>query len=75
MQNTSLYIRYDNTSRWEEYSPYHYWGGGSAETGTYYRCEKEAYIYDGRPYRYRFKPIAITNELGKYRDSEGYLLY
>lgn len=64
---------YDNTSRWEEYSPYHYWGGGSAETGTYYRCEKEAYIYDGRPYRYRFKPIAITNELGKYRDSDGYL--
>lgn len=64
---------YDNTSRWEELSPYNYWGGGSAETGTYYRCETEAFIYDDKPYKYRFKPIAITNELAKYKDSKGYL--
>ena len=64
---------YDNKSRWEELSPYNYWGGGSAETGTYYRAEQDAYIYDGEPYRYRFKPIAYTSEIGKYRDSDGYL--
>lgn len=51
---------YDNQSRWEELSPYNYWGGGNASSGTYYRAEKDAYIYDGQPYRYRFKPIAIT---------------
>ena len=40
---------YDNTSRWEELPDYVYFGGGSAETGTYYRCETAAYIYDGQP--------------------------
>ena len=64
---------YDNKSRWEELDPYNYWGGGSAETGTYYRAEQDAYIYDSEPYRYRFKPIAYTSEIGKYRDSDGYL--
>lgn len=65
---------YDNKSRWEELSPYNYWGGGSAETGTYYRAEQDAYIYDNEPYCYRFKPIAYnTSEIGKYRDSDGYL--
>ena len=64
---------YDNKSRWEELSPYNYWGGGSADSGTYYRAEKDAYIYDGQPYKYRFKPIAITSELSKYKDSEGYI--
>ncbi len=64
---------YDNKSRWEELDPYNYWGGGSAETGTYYRAEQDAYIYDGEPYRYRFKPIAITSELSKYEDSDGYI--
>lgn len=64
---------YDNTSRWEEYSPYHYWGGGSSETGSYYRCEKDMFVYTGVPYKYRFKPISITGELSKYCDSEGYL--
>lgn len=65
---------YDNQSRWEELSPYNYWGGGKADLGgTYYKAEKDAYIYDGEPYRYRFKPIAITSELSKYEDSEGYI--
>lgn len=64
---------YDNTSRWEELSPYNYWGGGSADSGTYYRCEKDAYMYTDQPYRYRFKPIAYTSELGKYRDDDGYI--
>lgn len=64
---------YDNKSRWEELDPYNYWGGGSAETGTYYRAEQDAYIYDGEPYHYRFKPIAITSELSKYEDSDGYI--
>ena len=67
---------YDNQSRWEELSPYNYWGGGNASSGTYYRAyraEKDAYIYDGQPYRYRFKPIAITSELSQYEDDEGYL--
>ena len=27
---------YDNQSRWEELSPYNYWGGGNASSGTYY---------------------------------------
>ncbi|MGN1480875.1 hypothetical protein [Porcipelethomonas sp.] len=64
---------YDNKSRWEELSTYNYWGGGSAESGTYYRAEQAAYIYDGQPYRYRFKPIAYTSELSQYFDSEGYV--
>ena len=65
---------YDNKSRWEELDPYNYWGGGKAELGgTYYKAEKDAYIYDNEPYKYRFKPIAITSELSKYEDSEGYI--
>ncbi len=64
---------YDNKSRWEELSTYNYWGGGSAESGTYYRAEQSAYIYDGQPYKYRFKPIAYTSELSQYFDSEGYV--
>ena len=64
---------YDNTSHWEELSNYNYFGGGSAETGSYYRCETSAYIYDGQPYRYRFKPKAYTSELSQYFDSEGYV--
>ena len=64
---------YDNRSRWEERSVYNYWGGGSAETGRYYRAEKDAFVYSGRPYKYRFKPIAYTSELSKYFDSEGYV--
>ena len=65
---------YDNKSRWEELSPYNYWGGGKADLGgTYYRCDPIAYIYDGCPYQYRFKPIAITSELAKYKDSDGYI--
>lgn len=64
---------YDNTSRWEELSDYVYFGGGSAETGTYYRCETAAYIYEGQPYRYRFKPTAYTAELSQYFDNEGYI--
>lgn len=64
---------YDNQSRWEELSPYNYWGGGNASSGTYYRAEKDAYIYDEQPYRYRFKPIAITSELSQYEDDDGYL--
>ena len=64
---------YDNASRWEELSPYNYWGGGNAQTGRYYRCETTAYIYNGQPYRYRFKPTAFTSELAQYRDSEGFI--
>lgn len=64
---------YDNTSRWEELSDYVYFGGGSAETGAYYRCETAAYIYEGQPYRYRFKPTAYTAELSQYFDREGYI--
>ena len=64
---------YDNRSRWEERSVYNYWGGGSAETGRYYRAEKDAFVYSGRPYKYRFKPIAYTSELSKYFDSVGYV--
>ncbi len=64
---------YDNKSRWEELDPYNYWGGGNASSGTYYRAEQDAYIYDDEPYRYRFKPIAITSELSKYEDSDGYI--
>jgi hypothetical protein len=64
---------YDNTSRWEELDNYNYFGGGSAESGTYYRCETTAYIYDNQPYRYRFKPTAYTSELSQYFDSEGYV--
>ena len=64
---------YDNKSRWEELDPYNFWGGGSASEGTYYRAEQDAYIYDDKPYRYRFKPIAYTSEIGQYRDSEGYI--
>lgn len=64
---------YDNRSRWEERSVYNYWGGGSVETGRYYRAEKDAFVYSGRPYKYRFKPIAYTSELSKYFDSEGYV--
>ncbi|MBP1534674.1 MAG: copper-binding protein, partial [Ruminococcus sp.] len=64
---------YDNQSRWEELSPYNYWGGGNASSGTYYRAEQDAYIYDGQPYKYRFKPIAITSELSQYEDDDGYL--
>jgi hypothetical protein len=64
---------YDNRSRWEERSVYNYWGGGSAETGRYYRAEKDAFVYSGRPYKYRFKPIAYTSELSQYFDSEGYV--
>lgn len=64
---------YDNKSRWEELSPYNYWGGGNASSGTYYRAEKDAYIYDDKPYKYRFKPIAITSELSQYEDSDGYI--
>ena len=64
---------YDNKSRWEELSNYNYWGGGSAETGTYYRAEKDAFVYSDRPYKFRFKPIAYTSELSKYFDSEGYV--
>ena len=64
---------YDNRSRWEERSVYNYWGGGSAETGRYYRAEKDAFVYSGRPYKYRFKPITYTSELSKYFDSEGYV--
>ena len=64
---------YDNKSRWEELDPYNYWGGGAADEGTYYRAEQDAYIYDGQPYKYRFKPIAYTSEIGQYRDSDGYI--
>lgn len=64
---------YDNQSRWEELSPYNYWGGGNASTGSYYTAEKDAYIYDGQPYRYRFKPQAITSELSQYEDGDGYI--
>ena len=65
---------YDNQSRWEELSPYNYWGGGKADLGgTYYRADKIAYIYNSQPYKYRFKPLAITSELAKYEDSNGYL--
>lgn len=64
---------YDNRSRWEELSTYNYWGGGNAESGTYYRAEQNAYIYDNQPYKYRFKPIAYTSELSQYFDSEGYV--
>ena len=64
---------YDNKSRWEELDPYNYWGGGSASEGTYYRAEQDAYIYDDKPYRYRFKPIAYTSEIGQFRDSDGYI--
>ena len=65
---------YDNKSRWEELDPYNYWGGGKADLGgTYYRAEQDAYIYDSEPYKYRFKPIAITSELSKYEDSDGYI--
>lgn len=64
---------YDNKSRWEELSTYNYWGGGSAESGIYYRAEQNAYIYDNQPYKYRFKPIAYTSELSQYFDSEGYV--
>ena len=64
---------YDNQSRWEELSPYNYWGGGNAESGTYYRAEKDAYTYNDQPYKYRFKPIAYTSELSQYFDSEGYV--
>lgn len=64
---------YDNKSRWEELDPYNYWGGGSADEGSYYRAEQDAYIYDDAPYRYRFKPIAYTSKIGQYRDSDGYI--
>lgn len=64
---------YDNKSRWEELDPYNYWGGGNASSGKYYRAEQDAYIYDGQPYKYRFKPIAYTSEIGQYRDSDGYI--
>ena len=65
---------YDNQSRWEELSHYNYWGGGKADLGgTYYRADKIAYIYNSQPYKYRFKPLAITSELAKYEDSNGYL--
>lgn len=64
---------YDNKSRWEELDTYNYWGGGAADEGTYYRAEQDAYIYDGQPYKYRFKPIAYTSEIGQYRDSDGYI--
>ena len=64
---------YDNKSRWEELDPYNYWGGGNASSGTYYRAEQDAYIYDGKPYKYRFKPIAITSELSQYEDDDGYI--
>lgn len=64
---------YDNKSHWEELDPYNYWGGGNASSGSYYRAEQDAYIYDDKPYRYRFKPIAITSELSKYKDSDGYI--
>ena len=64
---------YDNKSRWEELDPYNYWGGGNASSGTYYRAEQDAYIYDGQPYKYRFKPIAITSELSQYEDDDGYI--
>ncbi len=65
---------YDNKSRWEELDPYNYWGGGKADLGgTYYQAEKDAYIYDDQPYKYRFKPIAITSELSKYEDGDGYI--
>ncbi len=37
------------------------------------RFHTHAYIYDGQPYRYRFKPIAITSELSQYEDDDGYL--
>ncbi len=72
-KNERLFHWYDNQSRWEELSPYNYWGGGNASSGTYYRAEQDAYIYDGQPYRYRFKPIAITSELSQYEDDDGYL--
>ena len=64
---------YDNKSRWEELDTYNYWGGGSADEGSYYRAEQDAYIYDDEPYRYRFKPIAYTSELSQYMDSDGYI--
>ena len=65
---------YDNKSRWEELDPYNYWGGGKADLGgTYYQAEKDAYIYDDQLYKYRFKPIAITSELSKYEDGDGYI--
>ena len=64
---------YDNKSRWEELSPYNYWGGGNASTGSYYRADKEAYTYESEPYKYRFKPQAITSELSQYEDGDGFI--
>lgn len=65
---------YDNESRWEELVNYNYFGGGSAETGTYYRAEKTAYKSDsGTDWAYKFKPISVTSELGQFKDSDGYI--
>lgn len=64
---------YDNKSHWEELVNYNYFGGGNSSNGTYYRAEMSAFIYDGQPYRYRFKPKAYTSELSRYFDSEGYI--
>ena len=65
---------YDNQSRWEEKNPYNYWGGGSgSEDGTYYRADPAAYIYDDKPYKYRFKPLKGPTELLKYKDKDGYI--
>ena len=64
---------YDNQSRWEELSPYNYFGGGNASSGSYYVADKNAYICDGEPYRYRFKPNSITSELAQFEDSDGYI--
>lgn len=66
--------KYYNASHWEELSPYNYWGGGSAEYGTYYQAEPEAYQGgSGDKYAFKFKPRAITDELAKFRDEEGFI--
>ena len=65
---------YDNKSRWEELENYNYYGGGGCDSGgSYYRCDQTAYIYDDKPYKYRFKPTAIAGKLKNYKDSDGYI--
>ncbi|MGN0583580.1 MAG: hypothetical protein ACI4KB_12855 [Oscillospiraceae bacterium] len=65
--------RYDNSSRWEELGSYNYFGGGNCYDGSYYTATKDVYIYDGEPYRYRFKPSSCTHELSQYCDGDGFI--
>lgn len=64
---------YDNTSRWEELSPYNYYGGKFDNGYSYYKAEGPTKYWGNEHYDYSFKATNRPNEISEYLDDNGIL--